>query len=174
MEISEMSVSVIDNLHQQICEQLELLLSLRDVVQQKQEVLVKCRLDELQGLCEREMALSGQLAEFEARRINAIAGVAAEGLLSGGSEHELLPLSRLIPCLPLVEQPRFLRLLPELKQVTNELRVLNENNEALTVNLLDYTSMVMRLLTADGPANHYGASGQMQDGLSRAMLDSRV
>lgn len=168
-----MSVSVIDNLHQQLCEQLELLLSLRDVAQLKQKVLVQCGLEELQGLSEREIALSGQLAEFEARRINAIAGVAAEGLLRGGADHELLPLSRLIPCLPLMEQPRFLKLLPELKQVTRELEVLNENNSALTVNLLDYTGMVMRLLTADGPANHYGARGQMQDGPSRAMLDSR-
>ncbi len=173
-ETSEMSISVLDNLYNQLAEQLEMLLSLRDLGQQKQEALVKCRLDLLQGLSEREIQLSGQLAEMEARRINAIAGVAAEGLFSPGAEPEEETLARLVPRLPLVEQPRFIKLLPEFNAVTRELSELREHNEALTINLLDYTGMVMRLLTADGPANHYGASGQMQSAPSRAMLDSRV
>ncbi|MCC7477216.1 flagellar export chaperone FlgN [bacterium] len=169
-----MSASVIDNLFGQLAEQLELLLSLRDLGLQKQDALVRCRLDQLQGLSEREIQLSGQLAEMEARRLNAIAGVAAEGLFSEGPEPDGETLARLIQRLPLVEQPRFIKLLPEFSAVTRELSRIREHNEALTLNLLDYTGMVMRLLTSDGPASHYGASGVLQERPGRAMLDSRV
>lgn len=169
-----MSNPVLDNLYILLAEQLATMQELANTAEKKQRVLVHCQLDDLQALAEDEQFLASRLNELESRRLNALNGVDGEGLLEDGRDVAEETLVGLIQRLPLVEQPRFIKLLPQLRDAAERIRILNGNNEALTANLLDYTGMVMRLLTSDGPAAQYGAAGRMSNGPSRAMLDSRV
>lgn len=144
--------------------QAEVAAELKPAVLAKQEVLVKHRLTELQQAAEREQALASRLAQLEAQRI-AATGELQRALAGAGGLPEDTTLAQLLEYMPqsaghseLAEAAR------ELDDALRELHNLNFDNGHLTQNLLNYTGMVMRLLTQGTTHPSYGASGRLADG----------
>jgi flagellar biosynthesis/type III secretory pathway chaperone len=158
----------------QLEKQLGLLQELMATSTSKQQALVKCRLDELQGLSEQEQTQAAQVAACEERRLVLLRQLQDEGKLDPRLSLEGITLSTLLELLPTSQQPELQRLAEKLASEAEALREINLQNEALTANLLDYTASVMRLLTQENGSGHYTATGVIAGLPGRAMLDSRV
>jgi|GEM_PF-2557597 len=144
------------------------------VLKLKQRALVANQVTQLQDLAGRELRLGGRLAALEGERIAATAEVArAYGLTDGAEE---LTLSELLAALPASSaRDELAELAPQLSEALLALAWVNGDNGHLTQNLLDYTRLVVRLVTQGDAQPHYGSDGRVAGAAaSRAMLDDRI
>lgn len=161
-----------------LADELALAGELESVMNEKQHALVTHQLTLLEPLSQREQSAAQRLAQVDAERCALSLEMAALlGLPQGG-----LKLSHLAAALEggASEREREQRewlfvLASSLSCKLATLSRLNDENRMLTNNLLDYTGMVMRLLSQGHGGQNYGRSGrpaEMQP--ARVMLDDRI
>jgi hypothetical protein len=150
---------------------------LAETLRLKQRILVEHRLGELQACAEREQALASKLALLESQR-SAQSLVLAEGLAGPGGLPAALTLCELLEFLPAGEHTELLRETADsLQEELDELQGMNSVNCQLTQNLLDYTALVIRLLTQGTNHAAYSARGRLNDappGAGLALLDNCI
>ena len=145
---------------------------LASALMDKQRALVESELVDLQQLSEREASAAGQLAALEAERVIAAAELARELGVTARSPEEV-SLGMLLEAMPAGEERALLASRAiELEQAMFNVLWLNDDNRHLTQNLLDYTGLVMRLLTQGDARPSYSADGRVaESGPGRALLD---
>ncbi|MBN2081906.1 flagellar protein FlgN [bacterium] len=148
---------------------------LQPAMKAKRESLVQNQLDGLQSLAEREQALAGQLTALEAQRILAVGEVCRAHAINS-EEGQRLSLIELLDLLPDGEPYTVLAgLARELQPALIELAWINADNSHLARNLLDYTAMILNVVTHGETKPRYGADGRYQKSAQdRAMLDNRI
>lgn len=141
----------------------------------KQRALVANDLSQLQELAEREQTIAGQLAALEAERILAVSELAQQCNINA-DDAVGLSLGELVQLLPDSEERIALaEHAAALKESLCELAWANEDNRHLTQNLLDYTAMVVRLVTQGEAQPGYTAAGKVADAAAeRAILDDHI
>jgi len=148
---------------------------LQPAMQAKQQALVKNQLDGMQQLAEREQVLAGQLAALEAQRILAVGEVCRAHAINC-EEGQQLSLEELLELLPDGEPYREIgELARALQPALIELAWINADNSHLARSLLDYTAMILNVVTHGETKPRYGADGRYQKSAQdRAMLDNRI
>lgn len=176
MTSSELSSSAIE-LAGTLAAQQEAAAELAEILRRKQRILVEHRLSELQACAEQEQVKASRLVQLEAQRTTQANQLAT--LLGGqGGLPEDINLRDLLKFMPDIEEVQVLRQASaELQAQLSELQSLNRDNDLLTRHWLDYTALVLRLLSQGGNAPAYGAHGRLADGPSGAglaLVDNRV
>lgn len=172
---SELNSNVI-NLASTLTAQQATAAELVSVLRLKQRILVEHRLGELQACAEREQSLASRLALLESEREDHTQAVAIS-LAGPGGLPAKLTMQELIAFLPTgVERSLLEDTSAQLQTELSTLAKLNSDNCMLTKNLIDYTSMVVRLLTQGTNHPAYCATGRLNDapGAGTALLDNRI
>jgi flagellar biosynthesis/type III secretory pathway chaperone len=145
------------------------------LLKRKQRALVANDLSQLQELADKEQAIAGQLAALESERIPAVTELAQQYNINA-DDAAALSLGELVQLLPDGEaRGKLAEHAAALKDSLCELAWANEDNRHLTQNLLDYTAMVVRLVTQGEAQPGYTAAGKVADGTAeRAILDDHI
>lgn len=151
-------------------EQLGLSERLKSILTDKRGLLVSSRLDLLAPVLQSEEATVLELEQRESVRIALIAHITA----TTGIDREMR-LSELIEHLHIPERHPLRSLAGKLSKAVAELREINGVNATLTQNLVDYTSMVLRLMAYTSDKTSYDADGGTRnEGVRRSLLDRRA
>lgn len=142
------------------------------MLEQKQRALVEHNLADLHEIAEKELGIANRMQLLEEKRAAQCQEIARS--LNGAALD--VTLSELLEFLPASKQrAQVVTKSVQLAKAMDRLAQLNMDNGHLTQNLLDYTRMVMGLLTQGTDKHAYSAAGTVTDsGPQRALLDSRV
>ncbi len=157
--------------------QREAAAELDEILRRKQRILVEHRLSELQACAEQEQLKASRLAQLEGQRTEQ-AGALALALAGPGGLPANISLRDLLAFMPESAEAQVLRqAAAALQDQLNNLHALNRDNNLLTQHWLDYTALVLRLLSQGGNPPGYSARGRLADGPSGAglaLVDNRV
>ncbi len=160
----------LSRLEQILREQLGLAERLKGILTDKRGLLISSRLDLLPPVLQSEEATVLELESRESARIALLAHIAAKT----GIDREAR-LSEIIEILNIPARHPLRSLADKLKRIVAELREMNGVNATLTQNLVDYTSMVLRLIAYTSDKSSYDAGGDLHnEGIRRNLLDRRA
>jgi flagellar biosynthesis/type III secretory pathway chaperone len=145
--------------------QLSVMQELRGVMQIKQRLLVGNDTESLAELSHREEALASRLHRLEQQRsriVSTMCGLDQAQLseLPAGELRELLG----------GDDPQLSSLTSELRTLIDELQLLQDDNRILTTRLLEYGSLVLKLITQGEEQTGYTNLGRPAEGLQRRDL----
>jgi flagellar biosynthesis/type III secretory pathway chaperone len=159
-----------DALGDLLADQLALCSELETALRQKQDCLVQLDLEHLQQRADCEQSLSLQLSKLELLR-----QAAARELTQDLGLPDDAGVSRIVSALPDGAARDGLNVLGQaLSAKLKVLSQLNDDNRMLASGMLEYTGMVLRLISRGPGGTSYGASGRLSDGQARAILDDRI
>ena len=145
---------------------------MRPMLEQKQRALVGHKLADLHEIAERELGIANRMQLLEDQRAAKTLEI-AQSLNGAPLDVTLSELLEFLP--PGRQRAEVVTKSIALAKAMDRLGQLNMDNSHLTQNLLDYTRMVMGLLTQGTDKHAYSAAGTITDSSpQRALLDSRV
>ncbi len=163
---------LIENLRQTRIQYAELV----EIGGSKKECIVQNRLNELSQLVTKETKCLKRLAELEQERLQAVAACQSE---LGLAANPAMPLDNLTRAVVKSEDKKRLReMLDSVAAEASALKALNETNQALVKQALDFVNLSLDLLTAgpeddmvyQAPARHH-ASASVQ---RKRMFDTKA
>ncbi len=155
-----------------LADQLLLCSQLEDALHFKQDCLLYHKLDQLQRASEQERGLALRIGQLEAERLNATRELAqCLGLPPTTGVNQI---ADALGASDAEAREALIALGAALASKLATLSGLNDDNRVLASSLLEYTSMVLRLLARGPGGESYSASGRLSDGQPRAMLDDRI
>lgn len=157
-------------LEQVLREQLGLAERLKNILNDKRGLLVSSRLDLLPPILQSEETTVLELESRESERIALIALITTKA----GLDRETR-LADLIEALNIPDRHPLRSLAGKLSKAVKDLREINGINATLSQNLVDYTSMVLRLIAYTSDKTNYDSEGGMHnEGVRRSLLDRRA
>ncbi|MCD6118555.1 flagellar export chaperone FlgN [bacterium] len=147
--------------------QLETVDRLRQILDEKQKLLLAWRTDLLDEIVLTEDEAFSVLDELERARIDITVEIAK--LMEAEPD---ITLAQLIDFLGLPAEHPLTSLGARLLNGMDEVREMNSTNAFLAQNMVDYTSFVLRLFTQESDKTKYGADGTVEsEGIRRSILD---
>ena len=157
-------------LAQLLSRQLDVVLELRDAMRHKQRLLVANDTAALSESSQHEEDLARRLRRLEQQRVE------LAGQLSGLEPQQAAQLhsSELLTLTGLTD-PGLAAISDELRTLIHELQLLQDDNRVLTTRLVEYGSLVLKLLTQGEEQSGYTNHGRPAENLQRReLLNCRV
>ena len=160
-----------DRLADVLCEHLGAHRELAEVLEEKEQAIVGLKLEELDGIVERERSLINRIGETEASRL------AVTGEIGTAIEHPgpaTLRLSGIVPYVSPELGDTLIDLREELRTVADRIAKTGDRNRTLIGHSLDHIHIFLSVLSGVDPTiKHYSPHGELAQSTHPAVLDRR-
>jgi flagellar biosynthesis/type III secretory pathway chaperone len=161
----------VERLTDVLCAHLDAHRCLAEVLEAKEKAIVGLRLDELDGIVERERALINKIGETESQRLACTREI---GLLIGHAESAALRLSGIVPYVSHEVGDTLLDLRDELRRVADRIDKTGSRNRTLIGHSLDHIHIFLSVLSGVDPSiKNYAPHGSDAPAIHPAVLDRR-